>query len=755
MLTPYESRLGLVWLANAAGRVRHRRPEAAALAEWTEENTEALVAGLAGHGCGISAAELTDAAAECREDWQPRVSRRSSRAERAPECYGDNDREPRDVDALFAQRRERAWERAREQARERASKHASPQAWQRFRTVLRQVSEAAQTIKPDATALRLQRLARITRLDATDLQVVEMTLRYQTQPALESLVDEVAGLGLRGFSRRGSLNLRSPAFANLLGITANTLRSRCAPDAPLARSGLLAVDEDGDVAVTSRMRRLDSAPDQQTDPLPLLLGGPAQPELEWQDFDHLGQQRADVEGLVRGALSKRAKGINILLYGPPGTGKTQFARTLAARLGVALFSAGEADEDGEEPSRSERLADLRLGQNLLRRETGALLLFDEMDDLLGEDRSALFGGFRSIFGRRRRSKAPSRLFMNRLLEENRTPTLWTVNNARGIDRAILRRMMFVIEMRQPPPPVRQRIWARQLEASGIRASAEDARALAYEFDATPGVAAGAVAAAALLPDGDLGAVRRGVQSLSRLLDCEKQDQGVPRGFDPAFMQSDEDLEALADRLAATGKKRFSLCLQGPPGTGKSAWIRYLADRLGLEVTQKRASDLLSMWVGGSEKNIARAFREAKDDGSFLVFDEADSLLADRRGAQRRFEISQVNEMLTWMERHPLPFACTTNLIEKLDPATLRRFVFKISVDYLDATRANAMFRAWFNLPPPQALSTLHVLTPGDFAVARQKAEILDQLDDPVALYALLSSECRAKPDQRRPIGFVT
>ena len=49
----------------------------------------------------------------------------------------------------------------------------------------------------------------------------------------------------------------------------------------------------------------------------------------------------------------------------------------------------------------------------------------------------------------------------------------------------------------------------------------------------------------------------------------------------------------------------------------------------------------------------------------------------------------------------LPFACTTNLIEKLDPATLRRFIFKISVGYLDATRANAMFRAWFGLPLPQ------------------------------------------------------
>ena len=73
-------------------------------------------------------------------------------------------------------------------------------------------------------------------------------------------------------------------------------------------------------------------------------------------------------------------------------------------------------------------------------------------------------------------------------------------------------------------------------------------------------------------------------------------------------------------------------------------------RLG--VLHKRTSDLLSMWVGGTEKRIADAFAEARDDQAFLVFDEADSLLADRRGAQRNWEVTQVNEMLTWMESHP-------------------------------------------------------------------------------------------------------
>ena len=110
---------------------------------------------------------------------------------------------------------------------------------------------------------------------------------------------------------------------------------------------------------------------------------------------------------------------------------------------------------------------------------------------------------------------------------------------------------------------------------------------------------------------------------------------------------------LAESLVGNAGRGFSLCLQGPPGTGKSAFARYLAERLGLEVRQKRASDLLSPWVGETEQPITAAFAEARDAGAFLIFDEADSLLGARESAHRSWEVSQVNEMLTWMESHPL------------------------------------------------------------------------------------------------------
>ena len=346
----------------------------------------------------------------------------------------------------------------------------------------------------------------------------------------------------------------------------------------------------------------------------------------------------------------------------------------------------------------------------------------------------------------------SKVFMNRLLEDNSTPTLWTTNEVYDMSPAILRRMIFALEMRLPPPRIRARIWARQLAQHDIEATESDTLTLAHEFGAPPGVAAGATAAADLGAGGfDL--VRRSVRSLSRVLGYERADGLRSTEFDPALVEADVDLAAIAARLERSDERRFSLCLQGPPGTGKSAYARYLADRLGLEVLHRRASDLLGMYVGETERNIARAFAEARDTEAFLIFDEADSLIADRRGAHRSWEVTQVNEMLTWMESHPLPFACTTNDGERLDSAALRRFVFKAKLGFLKPESAAVAFRTFFGLEAPPSLRSVVLLTPGDFAVVRRKATVLGSLSDGEALVEMLRAECTVKPQHTASIGF--
>ena len=122
---------------------------------------------------------------------------------------------------------------------------------------------------------------------------------------------------------------------------------------------------------------------------------------------------------MRGALRSGARGVNVLVYGPPGTGKTEFCKTLAARLGADLYSVGEADENGDEPARHERLQDLRFAQRLLAGGGGSVLLFDEMEDLLQavdeQHRGAGSMPF-SRFGSSRLRTGGSKVLLNRLLE---------------------------------------------------------------------------------------------------------------------------------------------------------------------------------------------------------------------------------------------------------------------------------------------------------------------------------------------------
>ena len=512
----------------------------------------------------------------------------------------------------------------------------------------------------------------------------------------------------------------------------------------------MAIETSEDVDAISRLDRLSLPAPEEADVRSLLLGKRRESELHWSDFDHLGQNRDDVAQLLRGAVAHGAKGVNILVYGSPGTGKTEFCRVLAKQLNLSLFGIGEVDDSGGEPTRSERLAELRLAQSLVGQNADGLLLFDEMEDLL-VNTSMLWPPFGRVRSRAKQGSS-SKVFMNRMLEETPTPILWTTNYGQSIEPHILRRMKFALEMRLPPARIRARIWTRQLSSRGIEATEEQALSLANEFPASPGVAAGATTAASIA-GGDFNLVRRGVRNLSKVLGCERAKRPVPRRFDPELLESDMDLGSLADRLVNQGKRHFSMCIQGPPGTGKSAYAAYLAERLGLEFRQVRASDLIDKYVGESEKNIAREFANAREDEAFLVFDEADSLLADRRGAWRSWEISQVNEMLTWMESHPMPFVCTTNYGEKLDEAALRRFTFKTKMGFLKRRSARAAFRGYFGFEAPSELDDLSCLTPGDFEVVRRKADVLGELSDRDALVEMLRAECAVKPQSTPTIGF--
>jgi len=162
--------------------------------------------------------------------------------------------------------------------------------------------------------------------------------------------------------------------------------------------------------------------------------------------------------------------------------------------------------------------------------------------------------------------------------------------------------------------------------------------------------------------------------------------------------------------------------------------------------------LISSYVGQTEQNIAEAFSEAKSKKAMLIFDEADTFLQNRNNAVRSWEVSQVNEMLTWMESHEYPFVCTTNLLETLDEASLRRFTFKIKFDFLTKEQVNEAIKHFFNIKNTNV--NINGLTAGDFATVKKKAEFLD-ITDLETITNMLYCEVRLKQSKelKSRIGF--
>ena len=471
-----------------------------------------------------------------------------------------------------------------------------------------------------------------------------------------------------------------------------------------------------------------------------LLGKPEKSDLQWPDFDYIDKDRDLVLNILENSIKNKKKGINILLYGAVGTGKTQFAKLVSNRAKVKLYPV-IVEYDRKEVSRKDRLADLASKQCLLSNMDGTCILFDEAEDVMNRG----FGEYGSA----------SKGYLNQLLDETPVPVFWTTNNIHNVDSAFLRRMTYAIEFKKLTDNVRLKIWERAIRQNKLKVDKSKLIELNQKYEISPSLIVNAITTTKLI-NGNQDDFETFVKNTAKIVNkknlIKKKNKFNVQDYNYQLVNADFDIKNLTEKIKSSGKLNFSMCLFGEPGTGKSLYARHLANELGVEFIMKRASDLMSPYVGETEQNIAKAFAEAKDKNAMLIIDEVDTFLRNRNNAVRSWEVSQVNEMLTWMESFEQPFVCTTNLQVSLDEASLRRFTFKIKFDYMTPQQVNLAMEHFFDFKNTNV--NIKGLTAGDFATVKKKAGFLD-INAPEELINMLQEEVKVKRSEtlKNTIGF--
>ena len=436
--------------------------------------------------------------------------------------------------------------------------------------------------------------------------------------------------------------------------------------------------------------------------------------LTTKNYPHIKEDVKILLSFLKNAVSKKQKGVNVLLYGSAGTGKTELTKVIASELNLKLYEVAYDDEYGY-ATEDQRLRSYCIAQNVLSAGSN-LLMYDEAEDIFNTNNDE----------KRQYGKA----FINRSLETNELPTIWITNNIFDMDEAVVRRFNLAIEIGIPTEDVRAKIIKKYsenlIDNKLIKKLAKN------DFIAPALISNASVVVSNLNTKDKNKAFERVInntlkaQGYEEIRDYNPRDD-LPSSYDPNFVNSDCDLNELMQGIKVS--KNARICLYGVPGTGKSAYAKFIAKSLKKPIIIKKGSDLLSMFVGGTEKNIALAFKEAKDKKAVLVFDEVDSFLQDRSMAARSWEVTQVNEMLVQMESFDGIFIATTNLIDNLDKACLRRFDLKLEFGYLLPEQARNLFKkecallkVKFDENASKKVSNLGLLAPGDFASVRRQAK---------------------------------
>lgn len=538
----------------------------------------------------------------------------------------------------------------------------------------------------------------------------------------------------------------------LLDLPIADVRSALRPDGRLVSSGLLSVDH-GDYTLKNKLDLIsndlpDRVSTQEFEPVNLLGGALVEaprPELGQDDFSYMRERMELIVDYFRHAMESGKKGVNLLLYGAPGTGKTQLSRIVANALDARHYQVNHEDEEGDPISGRKRLRIARATQYLFR-DQRTILTYDEAD--VFEPRHPFLPD----------SQQENKAYINSTLEENTVPTIW-ISNTANMDPAFLSRFSMVTEV-LPMPRLHRREVIRNHCGKGLVSEEAIAR----------------IAECGALSPRSIEQTVRVIRSMSERCGIEERSavmidllnetlqasghsiippataDSLPSDYDPALINASINPISMARGLSSLPEWR--LCFHGPPGTGKTAYAHWLAGQLDRPLRVVHTTELLSKYVGDTEKQIASIFRAARQEEAILLLEEGDSLMRDRRMALHNWEVTQVNELLMRMESYDGFLIVNTNYFNALDKAYSRRFTQKVEFFHLSVSQAWEMLAQLcrtLGLEGPSDehwidFAALDTLTPGDFPPLAQRHHF-DPFRSVDSVIAALRKECELKVER--------
>ncbi|WP_164742408.1 AAA family ATPase [Pseudidiomarina mangrovi] len=479
--------------------------------------------------------------------------------------------------------------------------------------------------------------------------------------------------------------------------------------------------------------------------------------LNKTDFGHLEYELSVASLYLNRSLKKNMMGSNILIHGPSGSGKTEFAKVLANACDASLFNVLNTDIGSNETLDIEQRLKIHQAADQLLQGSRSLLLIDDANDMFMANPVAFF-------------VPDTRMAtIEAALQNNTCPTLWVANDISGIDTAVLRQFSVIIEFKPMSTAQRLTIFTNMLRK---KIDHDILNALANTNYLDIGLVTKAHQVANTLHPLSIGGYQNvllywvNAALKAQHKRCIKTSQDTKTSdtlFDPQLINVDFNVTTIIEKLRQNRHAR--ICCYGMPGTGKSMFARFVAEQLNKPIVIKKASDLLGKYVGESEKNIAKAFTEAKARDAILVIDEIDSFITSRTQLRANWESTLVNEMLVQMENFEGILFGTTNLLERLDPAAVRRFDLKMEFKALTLDqRVQLISRLAAELLPDNEPSTelyqsaaqrLQGLTPSDGGIIQRQVRF-NPVVDFADLIARLTHEVTLKAENQRsrPIGFI-